>query len=58
MKIENYSSPKLLLPYDRGGKGGVVEIALGGLAEQEVAQSAREVCLRAERAERELKMEN
>ena len=24
----------LHLPYDRGGKGGVVEIVLGGLAEQ------------------------
>ena len=32
----SYSSLKLLLPYDRGGKGGVVGIALGGLAEQEV----------------------
>ena len=30
LKIENYSSPKLLLPYDRGGKGGVVEIACTG----------------------------
>ena len=34
----SYSSLKLLLPYDRGGKGGVVGIALGGLAEQEVRE--------------------
>ena len=27
-------SPKLHLPYERGGKGGVVVIVLGGLAEQ------------------------
>ena len=34
----SYSSLKLLLPYDRGGKGEVVGIALGGLAEQEVRE--------------------
>ena len=43
-KIQNYSSPKFLLPYERGGKGGVVVIVLGGLAEQEVVHSTGGVC--------------
>ena len=42
--LEQAKLGQLLLPYDRGGKGGVVGIALGGLAEQEVPQSGGGVC--------------